>query len=226
MRPTRFCGRHYLLVLWLVLTGCAGPTVHVFEQNLTEAELALIEQRLKAGGFTVRRNSIEPPAVDGPTLIYSPMLENSARVQEVELLMLELGWQVMSAPMTRGGHLYTKNNMGLYLSPDPPQRRDRQMTRSRFYGGVCNGQAAFVSFQDNGWFNVQLLDEESETVLTGTWEKAEHRLVLTLESGVSNLDYTTTSNGQFKLRNQRPSEPLSGCTFAGDAAGSGFLGSR
>lgn len=174
----------FLALFTLATSVCASrPVVHLFAQNVAPSELTAASKALLDSGFKIQRNDISPPEFLSRTLIYSPFLDNPKWVKKAAAALSQIGMEVTMIPLTSAHHLYSKNNMGLYLATSSSPN-DVSRDFMRIFFGVCGDQDSTLSLSSNGAFSLEILDRESlseDRYESGTWQGSLSILELQLE---------------------------------------------
>lgn len=207
-----------------MLAGCQTTTVHIFEQGVEEDTLSQIIEAVRKAGFAAKVTALPPANVGSPSIIYSPMIEDSTSLTRIHLALSQIGIDVQLIPMSSGNHLYTRNSMGLYFGLDAEPATEGSTLTSRVYEGRCNAQDALLNLVDNKTFSLERLkapDSFDATYDYGSWTRRDDELDVHFDEGSTRFDVeqigTESEDGQslrVALTSRQPGEPLSDCEFS------------
>ena len=109
------------LMLFLVLTNCSMPIVHLHANDISRDKGDQILQLFQVSKIKIKNQKNEHPNKSlGTIVIYHPYKKNDEFVTQLVSQLDSIGIHVDSIVLDEyGKHKYTKNNIGLYISEAP-----------------------------------------------------------------------------------------------------------
>lgn len=186
------------ILFLLLLVGCTGNKVHVFNNSLSDAELAALVRDLSALGLSPQLRTLDVPVgISGPTIVMPRVVRDQATIHALEDMLNRhglTGVQVESHAVHN--HSYTDENIGLYLtSRDIARQRQATVRRvdldtrnlSRVYMSECESIDAELTLSTDGLALLEIYqwdgkaDSDPSRFIAGTWRADDRQLSLTLD---------------------------------------------
>lgn len=187
----------------MAMVSCSTTTVHVNKSYLNESESKNIKNRLEEIGFNVEFNEhAYPDDISSTTILYSPFLKEVTAVDNIENLLLDLGYDINSInSLVASNHWYTKNTMGLYIVPKDVVPNDGKSIEdiAKQYKSVNCDTLAELNLQKNGTF---LYSQKGEVSVSGRWSITQYPYII-LEKSKPYLDF------YFEIKKSKKSDQIS-----------------
>ena len=169
-----------LLALATLITGCAqAPKVHVYARYLNDDQIQTLSQQLRDADFQVEVNSHRfPDAIQGSSIVYSPLLRDPNQAERLRQLVEILGWEVDTIqPFSSGNHWFKKNNLGLFLVPDSVTNvgKSARDIASRYKSHECE-QRQILELIVDGHYRLTDLSN-GELIGEGQWRMRQYPYV-------------------------------------------------
>ncbi|WP_438864604.1 hypothetical protein [Neptunicella sp.] len=213
-----------------LLSACSATRVIVNQRYLSDDQTSQIVSTLNEAGFDVLTNDYEfPAAIQQSTLMYALVLNDPNTIDEVQLRLATLGWNINSVqPLVTGNQWFSNNSLGLFLIPDNINRQQRDQVSSllrQFHTDDCTptGSIKLTADQHYQMSFDQPLSAEQQASLTGIWRVTEYPYIELRSQDrqwwfylVVEQQTRADSIGRIKVTSITPVEDyfFGGCTFS------------
>ncbi|MEX0741102.1 MAG: hypothetical protein WD071_17345 [Pseudohongiella sp.] len=186
------------MLLLLLLAGCTTHKIHVFNNSLSDAELADLSRAIAELGLRPQLRDLDVPVgITGPTIVMPRVVRDQASIDELEAVLNRHGLSnVRVESHSVHNHSYTDGNIGLYLTNrEIARQRQAEVRRvdlnienlSRVYMSECESIDAELNLTADGLAILEIYEWDEATssdksvFIAGSWHAEDSRLTLALE---------------------------------------------
>lgn len=228
------------ILLLLLLASCTANKVHVFNNSLSDTELAELNRDLVALGLSPQVRTLDVPVgITGPTIVMPRIVRDQATIHALEDVLDRHGLTgVRIESHAVHNHSYTDENIGLYITSRDIARQRQAVVRSvdlnignlaRVYMSECESIDAELNLSADGLAVLEVYQwdgkaaSEPSRFIAGNWQASDMQLSLALDQS-DNLTFsivesqTSTGRGDTRgidlMRTSAPTDQAySRCNF-------------
>ena len=176
-------------LITLLVSGCTmQPRVHLFTANINDQETLPVVQTLTNNNYDVIENShVFPKEVISDTIVFSIGSISTQHISKITSLIENLlGTKLNISYFGTGKHSFTKNNVGLYLFGEHPEKTPKTESISflnEFAATQCDniGYAYLTFFKGGEYELIMGTDDANKTIqnsYNGIWTKETSAITL------------------------------------------------
>ncbi|WP_206483868.1 hypothetical protein [Thalassotalea sp. G2M2-11] len=192
-----------LRCVWLIsllsMSACSSKLhVHIFNDNLSETDLTLIEDKFKSSKILYSISTVKvPESISSNSILYTPSISSNAQIYKVIELLESSGFDISWTSILKvDNHSFTHNHMGLYLFSDKLHKKQeiKPFIEVNEYGSVKCG--SYLRLNTDAKFTINFdiwdvaLDDYREVKVAGTWHSDDiDKITLSANSWRTSLSF-------------------------------------